>query len=56
MGMFRSSVHARLSRVAHRNDGVCDETKFIADDRNRFHPAVDAGGDQVPPPVVIVKT
>ena len=56
MGMFRSSVHACLSRVAHRDDSVRDETKFIADHRNGFHPAVDAGGYQIPASVIVVKT
>ncbi len=44
MGMFRFSVHARLSRVAHRDDSARDEAKFVADHRNCFHPAIDTGG------------
>jgi hypothetical protein len=50
------SVNARLPAVAHRHNSARDETKFIADDRNRFHPAIDAGGHQIPPSVVVVKT
>ncbi len=52
----RVLVDSCLSRIAHGNDRARDETKLVADDRYGFHPAVGAGGDQVPPSVVVVKT
>jgi hypothetical protein len=49
-------VNACLPRIAHGNDRARDETKLVADYRYGFHPAVGAGGYQVPPSVVVVKT
>jgi hypothetical protein len=50
-----SLVNAGLSRVSHWNDVMDDEPELVTQHRNRsFGP--DAGGQQIPTPVVPVKT